>query len=209
MITVACVLKLGGAYDRSWVRALKRGLNEHLTDFEFVCLTDDMSVEPYWRIPLKHGWKGWWSKIECFRPGIFERGTRVLYIDLDSLPVGDLSDLAGYRGRFAMLNDFLQGRRLAASGVMAWEAGEADAIYERFVREGARTRPGRSDPFYSRAMPQIERLQEHYPDQLCSFKKHARNGIPDGSRLVCFHGQPRPNDPRAGWGYDLWRSRAS
>ena len=201
MITVATVLKSGGDFDRRWVWALKRGLARHLADYEFVCLTDDMSVEPYWRIPLVHNWPGWWSKFELFRPGLFTG--RVLYLDLDTLVVGDLSDIASYAGRFAMLSDFYQ-PRMAASGVMAWEAGAGDELYRQFARRGPRG--GRSDPFYSKVLGKVDRLQDLYPGQLVSLKKHARGGAPAGARLVCGHGRPRLSDRKAGWAYEAWRA---
>lgn len=204
MITVACVLRTGGIYDRTWVRALKRGLNRHLSDFQFVCLTDDASVEPYWRVPLLHDWPGWWSKVECFRPGLFTGP--VLYLDLDTLPVADLTMIASYRGAFAMLNDFYQGEKQVASGVMAWTPGpHTEAIYHAMLRE--RTLPrGRSDYWYAKHAPPADRLQTLFPGQLVSFKQSARKGVPDGARLVCFHGNPRPSDPRAGWGHAAWKA---
>jgi hypothetical protein len=209
MTTVACVLKLGGVYNRDWVHALKRGLRRHLTDCEFVCLTDDASVEPIWRVPLKHNWPGWWSKFELHRPGLFSVGSRILYMDLDTLPVGSLVDLAAYNGPFAMLSDFYQ-PHLYASGVMTWTAGETDAIYNRFVRDGAKVKPGRSDPFYAAVLgKRIVRLQDVFPGQIVSLKRHCNpakgaKGPPVGARLVCFHGKPRPDDQRAAWAHVAW-----
>lgn len=216
MITVVCVLKTGGSYDRSWVWALKRGLNRHLKGFQFYCLTDDLSVESYWRIPLRHRWKGYWSKLELFRGDLFQLGTRILYLDLDTVIVGDLSEIAGYRGGFAMINDLWQGRRLAASGVMAWEAGSVD-LYDRFLAEGMPVRSGRSDPWYNAAMRgrTIERLQDHYPGQIVSLKPKGaphpskQAGPPAGARLVCGHGRPRLADPSAGWAHLQWKSLAT
>ena len=60
--------------------------------FRFVCLTNvpDEFDETMEVIPLKHNWKGWWSKLELFRPGVFEDGDRVFYLDLDSVIVQSL-----------------------------------------------------------------------------------------------------------------------
>lgn len=202
-MTVACVLRSGGDFDISWVHALIQGLQEHIgTASQFVCLTDLDTVR---FTPLWHDWPGWWSKIELFRPGLFDGP--VLYMDLDTLPVGDLSDLASYRGEFAMLNDLYQGRRLAASGVMAWTPGpHTEAIYETFCRE-PKIPPGRSDHWYARHAPEPDRLQELFPGQIYSLKREAKDGPPEGASLVCGHGRPRLSSPDAGWAHDLWRER--
>lgn len=207
---VACVFRTGGnVYSREWVYALKRALNRHLPHVLFRVLTDDAGLTPLWRIPLVHGWPGWWSKLELFRPGVFETGARVLYLDLDTLPVGDLSQIAAYDGPFAMLSDFY---RLSspASGVMAWTVGNGEhALYERLVTDGVRNAPSRSDPYYRAVLGNsVVRLQDRFPGQIVSFKKHARSGPPKGARLVCGHGRPRFNDRAAGWAHEAWRSLA-
>jgi hypothetical protein len=187
------------------VHALRAGVAKHLPRaHRFVCLTD-MDVPGVETIPLEHDWPGWWAKPEIWRPGVLQGPC--LYLDLDTLPVGDLSDIASYRGPFAMLNDFFQGRKLAASGVMAWTPGpHTEAIYEAMLRE-RRIPPGRSDHWYARHAPEAERLQELHPGQLVSLKAHAKDGPPENARLVSGHGKPRLSDPKAGWAYHTWKER--
>lgn len=207
---VACVYRTGGnVYTREWVYALKRALDVHLPRVLFRVLTDDPAISPLWRVPLEHGWPGWWSKIELFRPGVFPPGARVLYLDLDTLIVGSLADLAAYDGPFAMLSDFYQPAK-AASGVMAWRVGSGEhVLYEQLVRGGVTNAPSRSDPYYRKVLGnRIVFLQDRFPGQIVSYKKHARNGPPKGARLVCGHGRPRFNDRAAGWAHDQWRSLA-
>lgn len=202
MITVACVLKTGGIYTREWVHALKSGLDEHLSGYRLACLSDDSAIPAEWAIPLIHGWPGWWSKIELFRPGLFSG--RVLYVDLDTLPVGDLSEIAAYDSPFAMLSDFYHPES-AESGVMAWDGDECAHLYEAFLHEGAgrERRDGawianRSDPV---------RLQDTFPGQIVSLKVHARRGCPEGSRLVAAHGRPKFDSAESGWAHEIWRRR--
>lgn len=218
-LTVACVLRSGGDYSPAWFYALKRGLMRHmpgeyrspLHDLEdgtwtLVCLTD-MEVGVH-AIPLEHGWPGWWSKIELFRPGVF--AGRVLYFDLDSLPVGDLSDVAAYDGPFAMLASFYaaeRGCKQGESGVMAWTSGpHSEAIYEAYVAEP--TLKGGDGPFI-RSHVEHEYLQDLYPGQLVSLKVHARSAPPEDARVVCGHGKPRLSDPKAGWAHCAWRNLAA
>lgn len=222
-MTIACVLKLGGHYTREWVYALKRGINRHaetvlhndLDGSEFVCLTDDPGVTPLWRVPLKHGWPGWWSKLELFRPGLFKGP--VLYLDLDTLVVGDLTDLCSYTGDFAMLSDFYR-PKVAQSGVMLWTPGpHTEFMYREFVagwydNPGGHRKPKyRGDGEWIHAHFQrtgvitADRIQALYPGQVVSLKVHAREGPPDGARLVCGHGNPRFDNPKAGWAHTYWR----
>ena len=212
-MTVACVLRLGGDFDRSWVWALKRGLNRHLKDFRFVCLTDDAGVESYWRKPFLHAWPKWWGKIELFRPGLFDGP--VLYMDLDTLPVGDLTDLASYAGEFAMIEDlFRTGKGKPASlqsGVMAFNPGPVSwSLWERFMADPAlHMKKHRGDGEWLAAhVPSADRLQALYPGQIVSFKREARKAAPNGARLVCGHGRPRFSSPEAGWAHQRWRSLA-
>lgn len=204
---VACVLRSGGDYDPGWVYALKRGVARHLPGpYRFACLTDVSSVPPQWAFPLRYTWPGWWSKLELFRPGLFPEGELVLYLDLDTLVVGDLSDLAAYPGEFGMMtgiyHDILQ------SGVMAFRPGdltrevwetwsEAPRRYMRRFRGDGRFL---SDLLEGRA----DRLMDLYPGQMVSFKEEAREGPPPGARLVLGHGQPRFSSPRAGWAHEEW-----
>lgn len=96
MTTIACVLKSGGIYTPEWVYALKRGIARHASDYRFVCLTDAAGLPPVWSVSLAYHWPGWWSKLELFRPGVFEDGERVLYLDLDTLVVGDVGELVSH-----------------------------------------------------------------------------------------------------------------
>jgi hypothetical protein len=210
MPQVVCVLRTGGVYTPSWVRALHRGVREYLPNADFICLSDQpFSILGVERIPLRYRWKGWWSKVEIFRPGLFTGPT--LYLDLDSLPIGFLGGIAGFQGDFATLSDFYQLKHMA-SGVMAWTpGGRSHGIYETFLQdpEGImRTHPGRSDHWYRRVLGEVQRLQSLFPGQIVSYKAHARNGPPKDARLVCGHGNPRFSSPSAGWTHKLWKERA-
>lgn len=204
-VTVACVLKSGGGYDPSWVYALKRAINRHLQDFEFRVLSD-LDCFGSWGTRLEHNWRGWWSLVEWWRPGLFKG--RVLAMGLDTLITGDLSELAAYDGPMAGISDFHQPKRLA-SGVMTWHADEGAVLYETFRRDpqGIMRRFPRMDPWMRTVIPGAARLQDRYPGQICSYKAHARKGPPENARIVCFHGRPAITDlPSSNWARALWSS---
>jgi hypothetical protein len=204
--TVACVLRTGGVYTADWVWALKRGINRHLpTPYQLLVLTDVAAGFGPWGVQLKYDWPGWWSKLEVFRPGLFEGP--VLYLDLDTLPVGDLSEIASYSGRFAMLSDFYRPDR-AESGVMAFTPGpETERIWNAFAADPFKAmKQFRQDGKFIAAHSEPVRLQDVFPRQIVSLKVHARQALPGDARLCCAHGRPKFDDPAAGWAHQAWRA---
>ena len=212
-LTVACVLRPGGDFSVEWVWALKRALNRHLPQpFEFRCITPVDSVGQ-WRIYPVYDWPKWWIKLEVFRPGIFPGP--VLYMDLDTLPVGDLSAIASYTGEFAGISDFYKSRNgkegPLQSGVMAFTPGPVTwQLWERFVANPeANMRKVRGDGEWIAAhVPKADRLQKLFPGQIVSYKADAKAGPPKNARLVCGHGRPRFNTQAAGWAHREWKSLA-
>lgn len=207
MITVTCVLKSGGDFTPEHVAALKRGVKKHLTVPHFFCeMTDGPGgVSLLYKLP------GWWSKMELFRPEIFDGP--VLYFDLDTVIVRSIDALAKYSGQFAMLADFYEPSRLQ-TGIMAWTPGPHTAyLWERFIVDPERTiKRFRGDANYLRAIvePRPDVLQDLFPRQIVSYKRDVLLSkqssfvdsrtwrVPDEASVVCFHGQPRP------WKTPLW-----
>jgi len=207
-MTIACVLKSGGDFDRRWAEALRAGMDEYAPRHTFACLTDTPSKE--YDIPLTHGWPKWWAKLELFRPGLFSG--KVFYCDLDTLPVGDLGQIASYDGPLAMLNDFYRPAR-AQSGVMIFTPSRADDIWNAWMQSPAdNMRRYRGDGEWLHAHTEPDRLQDLFPGQIVSLKAHcnprkANSKPPKDARLLCGHGRPRFSDPRARWAHEMWRER--
>jgi hypothetical protein len=79
-------------YTPEWVYKLyNMSVRNMQSDFQFICLTnvpDEFNGnENIKAVPLLHNWRGWWSKIELFRPNLFNDGDSVLYMDIDSIIV--------------------------------------------------------------------------------------------------------------------------
>lgn len=202
-MNVICVLKSGGIYDREWVRKLKNGVAKNLSKAHtFTCLTD-VEVDCK-RIPLEHGWEGWWSKIELFKPGTIDGPT--LYLDLDTIITGSLDEFTDLPYDFAMLENF-NSPDMVGSGMMWFKEKAPSVVYERFIQG-----PERIIQHYKNA-----KLGSYMGDQayiwdcmdrevdkiasprLKSYKKHCRNGLPEGTSVVCFHGRPRPTEINPDW----------
>lgn len=198
---IACVLKSGGIYRPEHVQRLAAQMRAAAPSEPFVCLSD-VSVDGVTVMPLIHGWPGWWSKAELFRPDVFPAGERVLFADLDTLVVGDLADLLARREAFLALGDFyrrppLQEGRGLGSGLMRWTAGDQTELYVRFCVDAQnlmrRYARGGDQAFIERhRIEQVTFWEDVVPGQVVSYKVHCRQGVPASARVVCFHGTPKP-----------------
>lgn len=202
-----------GNYERrgaEYLAKLYDGVGRYLpgVDWRGVCLTDDPRTVPEGveAIEPPPGLAGWWNKVALFKPGMFPAGSRVLYSDLDTIPVGNLTDMAAYDGPFAIMRDPYHPEHMGSS-LMAWEAGELDHIWTRFDEGGAPQFDPRGDQrWIETVQPQADYWQDMLPGQIVSFKADcwSAGGIPDGARLVVFHGQPRPHQCQARYIKELW-----
>lgn len=198
----------GGVYDPEWVRRLERQAYEWGGVHRFCCLSDfDRSAfGPFVGvIPLEMGWPGWWSKLELFKPGLFERGDEILYLDLDTVIVGEFGFLWGAIDSvdLMVLRDFYLADRWA-TGMMGWTAGRFAEIFAAFQMAAWRlplermTGPREGDQDWIRStFPELSvRLwQDEFPGRVVSWKVDVQGRrLPPRARVVCFHGRPRPSE---------------
>ena len=209
-LTVWSVL-WGEKYPPVYVQRLKAMVERHLpVTHRFVCLTSHQiagvdTVEP------PTDWPGWWQKLSLFSVA----SGPSLYLDLDVLVDGDLSDIASYsRHRLAMPLEFGHRRHRAArwnSSVMVWDGmlrsppeGFDPALLVQAEAEGhCRYGP-------ERLWGDQEYLTRHHADEITTIPdacgivswrawRH-RGGPPQRSRVVCFHGRPNYHElPRDPW----------
>jgi hypothetical protein len=229
VLTVAAVLKYGGAYDARYVRALATGVRKHLkTPFVFTVLSDRASdvakdcgelVDE--TVFLDHAeWPGWWCKLELCR-----LGGPVLYFDLDTVVTGDLAALADVvqhrlgPQQILMVADFYRGR--PQSGILGW-SGDMTSVYATFVRDYAATAHWLSQPLgpgmkvgdlffqgdgdwlrgHAAADGLDVLLAQRAAPGIASYKVNVQGRhLPIGTSVVCFHGHPRPHEvhPKPQW----------
>lgn len=192
---IAHVLKSGGVYAPEHVVSLRTQIRWFMPDVPIVCLSDiDFQIEDVRRVPLTHGWPGWWSKLELFRPGVFGK-QRVVYLDLDTWVRRDLAPLAEIPGAFCALRDFYRPDGLG-SGVMVFDPLEAVELYIRFAFDAEaqmrKHKRGGDQAFIEQyRIWTAARIQDHAAG-VYSYKVHCKEGVPADARLVCFHGRPKP-----------------
>jgi hypothetical protein len=187
--TLLTVLRAGGDFRPAHVQWLARqvpGLR---------CLSD----QPVPGVPtcaLRRAWPGWWAKLEAFDADIIPGD--VLLIDLDTV----VFDLPTLPGRTTVLHDFYR-PALMGSGFMFLTEADRVRCFEAFIENPKRhmrectTRARWGDQGF--LQPLLGATAARWGDEVRSFKLHCRGGVPRETKVVCFHGKPRPWDCGAEW----------
>lgn len=200
LLTIACVYKPGNGLGGDYVFRLREGFKKHCRKpHRFVCLTNQVlsGVE---RIPLKHGWTGYWNKIELFRPGLFEGP--VCYCDLDAMIVRDITDMVEHPYEFVCGTNWKGSADHINSAFMCWD-GRTDfsqiydtyspSINEQYEQDW---RSWGDQGFIQDHLPvRFTSLNELFPGRIASYKIDVRpaNKVPEDTSIVMFHGRPRPH----------------
>lgn len=202
---IALVLRTGGdTYNYKYVNALAANIRNN-TDMKInlAVLTDNSTgfdsnlVDEV--IPFKHTYRGWWSKIELFRPDIFTG--QVFYMDLDTVVVNNIDELLRFKTTFAGIRD-LYHHNFLQTGVMSWDSAYNHQVYENFVPRAAMVMshyPEGDAKWIRENVYNYDYLPDNYPGRIVSYKANCLNRntgvvtIPKDSSIVCFHGKPRPH----------------
>jgi hypothetical protein len=196
--TVVC-LKSGKKYDATYVNRLHSMVSRHLSlPHRFLCLTEDPAGVSCETEMLDANLDGWWHKITLFRPEPYGIRGRMLFIDLDTVITGSLDEMATYPADFCILDDFLGNGY--GSGVFLLEAGARPQVWEQFNEHVPQRFYGDQDWISSQLAGEAT-----WPKEWCrSYRLHAREAIPEGAKMICFHGQPKM-DQCSGWVAEYWR----
>lgn len=191
MAKIICVLRSGGEFEADHVINLFKLSKRYNPEIDFVCLSD-IEINGIDTIPLINDFPGWWSKLELFR--VF-RNEPVLYFDLDTIIIGKVSSL--FRDKLTMLKD-VNDLDSFGSGVMSW-CGDYSYIYNLFNENPEKYMMEYKIPGKWGDQGFIINHLKAQPDsfefgELHSYKAHCKNGVPDGTKVIFFHGKPRPWD---------------
>jgi hypothetical protein len=211
---VCCVwVEANVPYGVEYVTRLRAMVRRHLdAPHRFVCLTDrpwrlaDVETIP---IPNPRPLFGWWSKIECFRPGRF--ADRVLYLDLDTLVVANLAPVVDYHSSFALIphaGSFQphDGRVIVPrfnSSVMVWDAGECDALFTGWRPDVAARLHGDQD-FVGEQRPQADAMPAEWFPRISAIQG---GPVPTTAKVVlCKKPKNEIAIQRWPWVRDVWRA---
>ncbi len=219
-------MKWGTKYGPHYVNNLYAMVRRHLSGaFRFICLTDDVQgirseVEcfpmPILGIPPDATGvpERAWRKLTTLSRDLPDRyglhGT-ALFLDLDVVVVGQLDDFFTRAGEFLIIKDYRRTWRVTGnSSVYRFQLGAHADVLEYFCAHAASLRKVfRNEQAYLSDYLHKQGKLDYWPAAWCpSFKYQGipywpsnfwrTPFIPDGARVVIFHGECNPPDALAG-----------
>ena len=218
-------MKWGTKYGPEYVNRLYAMVRRQLKgEFNFVCLTDDtrgirseVQCRPIPALDLEiapgkvdRAWKKL-TTFECDLHGL--RGT-ALFVDLDVVIVGGLDVFFTQPGEFLIIHDYARPWRreriTGNSSVYRFELGaHADVLAHFRANMDAVQKEFRNEQAYLSDFLHKQGKLAYWPDDWCpSFKYHGIPAwptnywrepfVPEGARIVVFHGECNPPDALAG-----------
>jgi len=224
--TVVC-MKWGTLYSAEYVNVLYRACRANITgDFRFVCLTDDrtgllpeVDVFPIPDIGLDtwHYFNGAWPKIAVFDHRLYDLSGRVLFIDLDSVVCGSLDEMFEFPGQVVAIDSQPWSKKpggpRTGTGVFAFDVGTMGFVVDQLkAKRDALVKQYHIEQDYLHG---VVSPMSYWPEPwVISFKYHLRRPLivdrflepkapPAGTKILAFHGRPRPIDlihpPAGNW----------
>lgn len=233
-VTIIC-MKWGTLYGADYVNVLYNAVADNLTrPFQFVCLTDDETgilpqvlCHPIPDMGFAEGEFGFggWPKLAVFKRDFFGLTGRALFVDLDTVIVGDITPMFDVPGGLVLIrewrrfNEYFKPRKIRGmSSVFAFDLGGEPEILETYLADPAAARASvRHEQAW---LTKVARDMRFWPEEwVISFKRNLlalpllNRFVPPSepgpqARVLAFHGVPRPIDvvPDADqrWG-TFWR----
>ena len=203
-----------------YVENLVKALNEYLTiPFSVICFLDK-TLPSIWGVEYRGIPKSiikWSLNLPKFYLHCKDNGLqgKILYFDLDTVIAGNINDFANYEadGHIVGIKPFRpvnQNKGWLPGGVLAFTAGQWEFLFHKVASNPSkwamRTNGGKERFVYSLVLEnEMKRYwQDVLPGQLVSYKRHCRKKevdekgnlisiIPKNSRIIAFHGSPRPH----------------
>ncbi len=233
-------MKWGTKYGPEYVNRLYAMVRRNLAgDFRFVCLTDDskgireeVTCLPIPPLDLPQGIaERGWTKLVSFSADLHGLTGTALFLDVDVVVVGPLDGFFEQPGEFLIIHDYKRPWRVTGnSSVYRFELGAHADVLEYFRTHVNEVREKfRNEQAYLSDFLHAQGKLKYWPEAWCpSFKYHGIPAwptnywkapeVPEGARIVIFHGECNPPDALAGkrnrrfrfirparWVADYWR----
>ena len=218
-------MKWGTKYGPDYVNRLYAMVRRHLSgDFNFVCLTDDgrgirdevqcLPIPPL-DLEVQPGQPDRaWKKLTTFEADLHGLRGTALFVDLDIVVVGSLDAFFEQPGEFLIIHDYARPWRreriTGNSSVYRFELGaHADVLAHFRAHMDEVQAEFRNEQAYLSDFLHRQGRLGYWPDAWCpSFKYHGIPAwptnywrepfVPEGARIVVFHGECNPPDALAG-----------
>lgn len=224
MINFICV-RTGTAYGIEYVQILRNMIARHCPiPFTLTCLTDQPDQVPGVTFVdvSALGLTGWWAKMAVFDPALrraarpdCEQTGRTIYLDLDTVIVGDLTPLVLWGGEFGICENFTRKAGHPSwpcrygSCVMSLAPGWGAQVYTEFMenRQEYMTRAGKYGDQHAieRIAPHAEYLQDELPAGFFVGRRAFTESQPVGASLMIFAGPHKPHNTKIKWLRETWK----
>ncbi len=220
-------MKWGTKYGPEYVNRLYAMVARHLKgDFSFVCLTDrSEGIRPEVRcLPIpdlalpdglpERGWK----KLTTFEADLHGLRGTALFLDLDVVIVGDITPFFEVPGSFLIIHDWKRPWRVTGnSSVYRWQLGAHADVLAQFRANFPSVREQfRNEQAYLSDVLHKQGVLRYWDASWCvSWKYHCLPTwpssywrdpfVPEGARILIFHGVMNPPDALAGRSNGNWR----
>jgi len=219
-------MKWGTKYGPHYVNSLYAMARRHLTGpFRFVCLTDDangireeVDCFPIPPVDIRPEAAGVpdraWKKLTTFSrdlEAVYGLRGPALFLDLDVVVVGSLDAFFTQPGEFLIIKDYRRPWRVTGnSSVYRYEIGARVDVLDYFREHEVAIRQAfRNEQTYLSDYLHKQGKLQYWPSDWCpSFKYHGipiwptnywrEPFVPEGARIVVFHGECNPPDALAG-----------
>lgn len=223
-VNVICI-KWGQKYGSDYVNRLHAMVSRHLTlPHRFVCFTDDKSgidehidardipKVGFEDFDQAHPWsKGHgWLKVTSFVSPLEDLEGPTLFLDLDIVIVDNINCFFEPEGEFRVIKEWDKRDETGNTSVYRFEAGAHSDLIEllKNKKDEILKEVRNEQEFVTQNLHRQGKLQ-YWPQDWCvSFKRHCMPKgimqwfktatIPDGAKVIIFHGKPHPDDAIAG-----------
>ena len=210
---VVC-MKWGTKYDCEYVNKIYRMCMRNTTvKFRFICYTDDASgidenveIKPLPEMNLPSGPERGWLKLSMFKRDLDIPEGRCLFLDLDTVIVGNIDDYFTIDGDLVLVKHRRPSKKqgVGMTSVFRFEAHKHPEIYENFVSNIDKVKSSyRHEQAYVCGFSSERKFLSLFPAQWNpSFKHNCMRffllglffepKLPTGTKMVIFHGNPTP-----------------
>jgi hypothetical protein len=224
-VNVIC-MKWGTKYGPEYVDRLYRGVERNLAlPHRFVCFTDNaegidsgVEIRPLPSLGLPPGPERGWMKLATFAPTLADLSGVTLFLDVDVIVTGSLDAFFEPPGPFYIMKDFNPRHpNVGNSSVYRYEIGAHPEVLANFVADFEKAkREHRNEQEYLTAQMQAKGILAYWPTDWCvSYKKRCIPAFPKSlwqapacppdTRIVVFHGNPKPEEAMVGRGNKWYR----
>lgn len=161
---------------------------------EFICFTENPEGLNCKTSPLPD-LEGWWNKVYLFKEDLFDK--KILFLDLDVVITGSLDHIAKKEGFWIIQDWHLPTYN---SSVFVLSPNERPKVWRDFTKDVPKRFSGDQDWITHKAKAHT------FKTSWCvSYRSHATHAVPENTKVVCFHGNPKPHEYTSDWIKALWK----